>query len=76
VSAPANHNQSTTTATSTGTIDRKIRLLYLLHGDRMKAIREPGSDDSEAAFDRRLKQLAAAPPPKSAQKRKTKKKAK
>ena len=42
------------------------------HREFVKAARELGTDESEAAFDKVLKRIASAPPPKSVQKRKTK----
>ena len=36
----------------------------------IEAARRLGCDDSEEAFDRKLKKIASAPPPKSVQKRK------
>lgn len=40
------------------------------------AARELGCDDSEEAFDKKLKAIASAPPPKPAKKPKTKRPAK
>jgi len=40
------------------------------HREFIKAARELDTDEDEAAFNRRLRQIASAPPPKSVQTRK------
>lgn len=43
------------------------------HREFVKAARELGCDEAEAAFDKALKKVASAPPPTSVKKRKVKK---